>query len=62
MIPAAGREPVGDPRLGGQQVEPELADFPAKVAGIGLAEGVGLLGEQADQEVGTAEIAVAEAL
>ena len=46
----------------GQQVEPQLADFPAEVAGVGLAEGVGLLGEQADQEVGAAEVPVAELL
>jgi len=43
-------------------MEPELADLPAEVAGIWLAESVGLLGEQADQEVGTAEVPVAEAL
>lgn len=43
-------------------MEPELADFPAEVAGIGLAEGLCLPGEQADQEVGPAEVPVAEPL
>jgi hypothetical protein len=37
-------------------VEPELADLAAEVAGVRLAEGVGLLGEQADEEVFTAEV------
>ena len=54
--PPAGCEPVGDPRLLGQQVEPQLADFAAEVAGVGLADGLGLLGEQADEEVFTAEV------
>jgi hypothetical protein len=40
----------------GQQVEPQLTDFPAKMAGVRLAEGVGLLGEQADKEVGAATV------
>jgi hypothetical protein len=43
-------------------MEPQFADFPAEVAGVRLAEGVGLLGEQADEEVGAAEVSVAEAL
>jgi hypothetical protein len=43
-------------------VESELAYLPAKVASLGLAEGVGLLGEHADQKVGAAEVPVAEAL
>jgi hypothetical protein len=37
-------------------MEPQFADFPAEVAGVRLAEGVGLLGEQADEEVGAAEV------
>jgi hypothetical protein len=43
-------------------VEPQLADFPAEVAGVGLAESFGLLGEQADEEGGAAEVPVAEVL
>jgi hypothetical protein len=37
-------------------VEPQFPDFPAQVAGTGLAEIVGLLGEQADVEVDPAEV------
>jgi hypothetical protein len=40
-------------------VESKFSDFPAEVAGVGLAEGFGLLGEQADEEVGGAEVTVA---
>ena len=43
-------------------MEPQLADLPAQVMGVGLAEVLGLLGEQADEEVGPAEVAVAQAL
>jgi hypothetical protein len=42
-------------------VEPDLAYLPDEVAGVGLAKSVGLLGEQADEEVGPAEVPVAEA-
>ncbi len=42
-------------------MEPEFADFPAQVPGVGLAEVLGLLADQADEEVGPAEVAVAEA-
>jgi hypothetical protein len=41
---------------------PQLADFPAEVARVGLAQGLGLPGEQPDQEIGTAEVAVTETL
>ena len=44
-----------------QQVEPQLAYLPTKVARIGLAESLGLLGEQADEKVGAAEVPVAKA-
>ena len=57
---AAWREPVGDAGLLGGQVEPQFPDFPAQVAGIGLAEILGLLGEQADVEVDPAEVTVAQ--
>jgi hypothetical protein len=39
VVPA-GCEPVGDARLLGEQVEPDLADLPAKVAGVGLRGGL----------------------
>ena len=42
-------------------MEPQFPDFPAKVTGIGLAEVFGVLGEQADEEVNPAEVAVGQA-
>ena len=38
----------------------KLADLPAEMPGVGLAERLGLFGEQTDQEVDPAEIAVAQ--
>src|SRR5260370_41632794 len=59
---AAGREPVGDAGLLGKQVEPQFADLASQVAGVGLAKTFYLLGEQSDEEVGSAEVPVAQAL
>jgi hypothetical protein len=41
-------------------VEPQLPDLPAKVTGIGLAEIVGLLSEQADEKVHPAEVTIGQ--
>jgi hypothetical protein len=41
--PPAGRETVGDAGLLGEQVKPELADFPAEMAGIRFSEILGAL-------------------
>ena len=49
MIRRQGREPVDDAWLLGEEVEPQFADLPAQVPGVGLAEHLGLLGEQADE-------------
>jgi len=43
-------------------VKPQLTYLPTEVTGVRLAEGIGLLGEQADKEVSAAEVSVAEAL
>ena len=53
-------QPVGDPGLLAQQVEPQFPDLPAKVTGIGLAEIVGLLSEQADEEIHPAEVTIGQ--
>ena len=44
--PAAGREPVPEAGLPGEQVEPQFPDLPAQVPGIRLAKGLGVLGRQ----------------
>jgi hypothetical protein len=44
----------------GQQVESQFPDLPAEVTGIWLAEVLGALGEQADEEVHAAEVTVIE--
>jgi hypothetical protein len=49
------------PGLLAQQVEPQFPDLPAEVSGVGLAEILGVLGEQADEEVDPAEVAVGQA-
>jgi hypothetical protein len=41
-------------------VESQLADLPAEMPGVGLAERLGLFGEQTDQEVDPAEIVVVQ--
>jgi len=60
--PTAWGEPVGNAGLLCQQMEPQLADLPAQVPGVGFTEIFGLLGEQTDKEVGPAEVAVAQSL
>jgi len=42
-------------------VEPQFPDLPAEVSGVGLAEVLGVLGEQAGKEVDPAEVAVGQA-
>jgi hypothetical protein len=59
--PPARCQPVGDPGLPAQQVEPQFPDLSAEVSGVGLAEVLSVLGEQADEEVGPAEVAVGQA-
>ena len=44
-----------------QQVEPQLPDPSAQVAGARLAEIAGVLGEQAHEEVDPAEVAIRQA-
>jgi hypothetical protein len=46
----------------GQQVEPQLPDLAAQVTGIRLAEVLGMLGKQADEEIDPAEIPVGQVL
>jgi hypothetical protein len=46
---------------GRSRVEPEFPDLPAEVSGVGLAEVLGVLGEQADEEVDPAEVAAGQA-
>ena len=41
-------------------MEPQLPDLPAEVTGVGLAEILGVLGEQAVEEVHAAEVAVGQ--
>ena len=41
-------------------MEPQFPDLPAEVSGGGLAEVLGVLGEQADEEVDPAEVAVGQ--
>ena len=56
------RQPIRHPGLPAEQVEPQLADLRIEVAGVRLTECLGTLGEQADEEVDPAEVAVGEAL
>jgi hypothetical protein len=42
-------------------VEPQFPDLPAEVPAVGLAEVLGVFGEQADEEVDPAEVAVGQA-
>ena len=49
------------PGLLARQVEPQFPDLPAEVSGGGLAEVLGVLGEQAGEEVDPAEVAVGQA-
>jgi hypothetical protein len=44
-----------------EEVESRFADLPVEVAGVGLAECFGVFGEQADEEVDAAEVAVRQA-
>jgi hypothetical protein len=41
-------------------MEPQLPDFACQVAGVGLAEIFGALGEQADQKVHPAEVMITQ--
>lgn len=41
-------------------MEPQFPDLPAQVAGVRLAEILGVLSKQADEEVVAAEVAVAQ--
>jgi hypothetical protein len=43
-------------------MEAQFADLAAEVTGVRLAEVLGVLSEQADEEVGPAEVAVGEFL
>jgi hypothetical protein len=43
-------------------VEAQLTHLPLQVAGVRLAEGLGLLGEQANQEVDTTEVPIGQGL
>ena len=56
--PPSWCQPVGDPGLLAQQVEPQLPDLPAEVLGVGLAKILGVLRQQANEEVDPAEVAV----
>jgi hypothetical protein len=42
-------------------MKPQFPDLSAKVTGVGLAEVLGVLGEQADEEVDPAEVTVGQA-
>ena len=42
-------------------MEPQFPDLPAEVPGVGLADVLGVLGEQADEEIDPAEVAVGQA-
>lgn len=58
---ASWRHPIRHSGLLAQQVESQLTDLPAEVAGVRLAERLGMLGEQADEEVDPAKVAISEA-
>jgi hypothetical protein len=58
--PAAGRKPVRDASLLGQQVEAKLTDLPAEVASVRFAEILSTLGKQPDMEVHPAEVTIAQ--
>jgi len=49
---AVRRQPVGDALGAAAEVEAQLADFAAEVAGVGLAERGGVLGEAVDLLLG----------
>src|SRR5271169_5602134 len=58
--PPARCQPVGDPGLLAQQVEQQFPDLPAEVSGVGLAEVLGVLGEQTDEESTRPKVAVGQ--
>lgn len=59
--PATRRQPIRHSCLLAQQLKAQLADLAAEVTGVRLAECLGTLGEQADEEVDPTKIAVREA-
>ena len=60
--PPPRREPVGHASLLAQEVKAQLTHLPLQVAGVRLAEGLGLLGEKADQEVDATKVPIGQGL
>ncbi len=60
--PTSRRQPIGHPGLVAEQVEPQLPNFSTEVAGVRLTECLGLLGEQADEEVDSTKITVSKTI